>query len=319
MGAAFKLAAVLAGLGVIFAAAVVALMARLILRPPRMSDGKALSRYHRLSPGDLGLRFEAVPFCVPDAAQPGTTLHLSSWWIPVSQSPRTAVLLHGFADAKVGTLDHAALLHHLGWNVLSVDLRAHGDSAGRHTTAGFYERDDVDAVLNQLRAARPAETQEVILFGLSLGGVVAAAVAARRDDLHAVVLDSVYPDGGKTAAAHARRIGAPHGLLLRLALRLAGLLSRANFAAVRPLDLLAQIRAPVLLIVAERDELLDADDLIALRRVLVLPAAGATPRHYELAPGATHLTALQTDVAWYTQTVSRFLDAIPSDARPDPV
>ena len=319
VGGILKLAAVLAALGVVFAAAVVALMARLILHPPRMNDGKALARYHRLSPGDLGLRFETTPFTVPDAARPGQPLHLAAWWIPAARSARTAVVLHGFADAKVGTLDHAALLHHLGWNVLAVDLRAHGDSAGPHTTAGFFEREDIDAVLNQLRVARPAETRQVILVGLSLGGVVAAAVAARRDDLHALILDSLYPDGGKTAAAHARRVGAPHGLLLRMALRLAGVISRADFAAVRPLDSLQQVRAPLLVLIGERDELLDEEDVNTLRRAVAARAAGGRIGELALAPGATHLAALSVDPAWYTAAVRRFLDAISVDARPDPV
>src|SRR5512138_2516666 len=49
------LAAVLLVLGALLAAAVITLMAWSLLRPPRMTDGKAAWVLKRLSPGDLGL------------------------------------------------------------------------------------------------------------------------------------------------------------------------------------------------------------------------------------------------------------------------
>jgi hypothetical protein len=172
IGSYLVLALLLAGVGVALAAAVVCLLARSLAMPPRMSDGKAAWVLRRLSPADLGLPFEETAFDVRDAADPagGRTLRIAGWWIPHPHARgRCVLLLHGYADAKVGAIAWAPTWYALGWNVLAIDLRAHGESAGRFCTGGFFERDDVGQVIDQLRAARPEQTRQLALFGASLG------------------------------------------------------------------------------------------------------------------------------------------------------
>ena len=104
-----------------------------------MSDARANWILKRLTPLDLGLDFEEQSFVVRDE-QTGGKLRLAAWWIPSPGSTRTMLLIHGYADAKVGGIAWAPMLHSLGWNILAIDLRAHGESEGVHTTAGYFER-----------------------------------------------------------------------------------------------------------------------------------------------------------------------------------
>src|SRR5688500_5458388 len=60
------LGGMLLAIGVLLTAATVFLMAWPLLRPPRMTDGKAAWLLRRLSPGDLGLPYEDVSFPVRD-------------------------------------------------------------------------------------------------------------------------------------------------------------------------------------------------------------------------------------------------------------
>src|SRR5688500_19638320 len=108
-GSLLLLVAVLSALGVVLAAATVAAMAWSLLRPPRMTDGKAVWLLRRLSPGDLGMPYEEMPFDVRDT-RTGERLRMAAWWIPcppaggragAPESDRCVVLLHGYADAKV--------------------------------------------------------------------------------------------------------------------------------------------------------------------------------------------------------------------------
>ena len=69
---------VLLGAGLLLSARVVFLMATALLRPPRMSDGKALWVLRRLSPGDLGMRFETLSFHVRDQHS-GNKLRIAAW------------------------------------------------------------------------------------------------------------------------------------------------------------------------------------------------------------------------------------------------
>ena len=93
----------LAGVALMFIAAT--LLAWGLIHPPRMGDGKALAILHRMSPGDLGLAFADVRFEVIDEAHPPGKITIAGWWIPAEQSsPKTIILLHGYADAKVGAI-----------------------------------------------------------------------------------------------------------------------------------------------------------------------------------------------------------------------
>jgi hypothetical protein len=135
-------------------AALIILMARTLLRPARMTDARATWVLQRLTPMDLDLEYSESPFTVRDE-RTGKPLKLAAWWIPCATAKRTMLLIHGYADAKVGAIAWAPLFHSLGWNLLAIDLRAHGESEGTQTTAGFFERHDVAQVINQLRPARP--------------------------------------------------------------------------------------------------------------------------------------------------------------------
>src|SRR5213082_2292662 len=111
------------------------LMARFLLRPPRMTDGKAAWVLKRLTPLDIGLSFTPISFSVRDELSK-ETLQIAAWWIPHENSDKSAVLLHGYADAKVGAIAWAPLFHELGYNILALDLRAHGESAGKISSGG---------------------------------------------------------------------------------------------------------------------------------------------------------------------------------------
>src|SRR5205814_8004998 len=156
---------------------VIFIMARMLLGPERMNDPRAAFVLKRLSPADLGMRFEPLKFRVRDE-HTGGPLELAAWWIPCpdpSANGRCVILIHGYADAKVGAIAWAPVWHALGYHILALDLRAHGESGGDQCTAGYFERHDVNQVLDQVRAERPEETRTIVLFGISMGAAVATA------------------------------------------------------------------------------------------------------------------------------------------------
>lgn len=285
-------------------AAAAALMARQLLRPPRLGDGKALYLLKRLSPADLGLAYSPLEFTVLDEPG-GGRLKLAAWWIPrEAAAGRCAVLIHGYADAKVGALAWAPLWHDLGYNLLVIDLRAHGQSEGTRITVGDRERHDLGQVLDQLRAQKPADTRSLVLFGASLGGAVALATALEREDIAAVVLDSPFADFPTAARSHFQMLGLPGGAVQELALRLARWQLGFAFEEFAPLHTLPRLSCPVLAVLPENDPIMTPDQRAEMQRILAaLPAPSAA----WVVSEATHLRALEADPEAYRRRLGEFL------------
>jgi len=335
MGAFVPLIIVLLAAGVLWVVVVVYLMARALLRPPRMTDGKALYVLHRLTPRDVGLRFEPMTFQVRDEIH-GRSLKLAAWWIPAAtRSDKTVVLVHGYADAKVGALAWAPLWHDLSFHILAVDLRAHGDSEGSVCTGGYAERYDLEQVVHELVARRTAETGILFLFGVSLGGAVAAGAAdlmrstadrPRATDSvsspsgsppspdrrlpDAVVLESCFADFRSASLAHFDRLGLPNGWIAALALRYAQWASGANFAAVRPADLLARLDCPLLVLAAGDDLYVSPVEAAAMGDAVAHRPDEAGPSVYRTFANAEHLMSVIVDPQGYRREIAAFVAGV---------
>jgi alpha-beta hydrolase superfamily lysophospholipase len=282
-------------------AGVVWAYARSMVRPPRMTDARAMRRLNRLSPGDLAMPFEDLRFDIRDSAT-GEPITLRAWWMPAGRaSERCVILLHGYADAKVGAIAWAPMWRGLGFHVLALDLRAHGDSGGRYCTAGVREAEDLE-VLSDLRAARPRETEKVVLFGISYGAAVAAGVATRREDVDAIVLESPYSDFRSAATRHGELMLAPGATFRAAAFRLAECLAGVRFGEMRTPRLLAAAKCPWLVIHGDADRLMPPEEIATFRDL----ATGPTRQHH-LVAGAGHNRAMETDPVGYAARIERFL------------
>jgi pimeloyl-ACP methyl ester carboxylesterase len=312
----FVLLIVFLVVGVLLVIVTASMIALSLLHPPRMSDGKAMYVLRRMSPADLGLTYERVSFTVRDEAKPGSdaTLTLAGWWITnPSANGRCVVLLHGYADAKVGAIAWAPMWHSLGFNILAIDLRAHGESEGAHTTGGYFEQHDVEQVLDQLRTAQPSDVRQIVLFGVSLGSAVALALGARRRDLvDAIVLECPFTSFESATTSHARYLGAPIQPIMPLALRFARAISGATFDAVHPLDLMRTIERPMLIIQSAKDSFVDTSENNEIASVVAQRSNVTVWR----ARDAEHLLAIAVNPEEYKSQLSTFLTRALAPAPP---
>jgi alpha-beta hydrolase superfamily lysophospholipase len=308
------LAIVLIAFGVFAAVGVVVAMALVLLKPPRMIETKALYWLRRWNPADLGMDYEQTSFRVRDS-RTGQPIRIAGWWIPgPKRSDRCVMLIHGYTDAKVGSIAWAPMFRELGFNVLAIDLRAHGDSDGAYSTAGYFERDDVSQVIDQFRAERPEETAKLVLFGISLGAAVAAAVGAQRDDLAAVILECPYADFPSAVKSHAGRLGMPGPRFQDAALRVAQWIAGCDFAKVRPVDTIRLIPCPLMVIQACDDPFVPPNDIAAIAfAVAQRPRRWGRSESWQI-PDCHHVIAYQEDPEQYREKIADFLaEAVPAE------
>ncbi len=139
-----------------------------------------------LNPGLYGLSFSEVRVKSRDG------LELAAWWVPGGDGRRAALLVHGLNASKGSSYVLPALpvYAHLGFGVLMLDLRAHGQSPGSRTTLGISETRDVLGGLDWL-AQHGYPRQAVVLHGWSMGAA-AVLLTAAGETVRAVVADSGY-------------------------------------------------------------------------------------------------------------------------------
>jgi pimeloyl-ACP methyl ester carboxylesterase len=115
---------------------------------------------------------------------------LDGWQCRSASTPSlgTVVYLHGVADNRGSAVGAIERLTARGWDVVAYDSRAHGTSEGKLCTYGYFEKRDLQRVLDELRV------DQVIVIGHSLGAAVALQAAAVEPRIRAVVAASTFSD-----------------------------------------------------------------------------------------------------------------------------
>ncbi len=142
------------------------------------------------SPAERGIDFQELRLRADD----GTALN--AWFFPAQGPARATVLfLHGNAENISTHFASIAWMPAEGFNVLALDYRGYGASAGSPSLRGMQL--DIDAAMRALLARPDVDARRIVVFGQSLGGALAihyAAHGAYRVNIRALVADSAFSD-----------------------------------------------------------------------------------------------------------------------------
>ncbi len=96
-------------------------------------------------------------------------LKLRGRFLPNGDSKKTILLMHGYRSCGKNDFGCVAEYYYsLGFNLLIVDQRAHGESEGRYITFGVRERYDCTGWVKYLNS-RIGEDSDIFLDGISMG------------------------------------------------------------------------------------------------------------------------------------------------------
>ena len=206
-----------------------------------------------LIPSDIGLKYEEFTFKSADG------IKLSGWLIPNNKTKATIIVMHGYPADKANLLGIAEFLAK-DFNVFLFDFRSFGKSEGKYTTAGYLEKNDLLGAVNFLEKEK--NITKIGLYGFSLGGAV--ALAANHENVKAIVTDSAYAKLSHMVRQMYRIFFIFKYPLTYLTKFYGSLFLKINIDDESPLENIKNIKAPILLVHAEKDSQIPVEEAYLL-------------------------------------------------------
>ncbi|MGB2993338.1 MAG: alpha/beta fold hydrolase [Paenisporosarcina sp.] len=212
------------------------------------------------------------------------------------------VICHGVTENKINSVKYARLFERLGFNSVVYDHRRHGDSGGKTTSFGHYEKKDLQAVV---KAVKEYAGEEAIIgiHGESMGAATTILYAGTLEDhAHFYIADCAFSDF-TDQLMYLMKKETP--LRTIYALKLADVFLRVrdgySMKLVSPREAVTHIEKPVLFI----HSLLDDFILPAMTQELYDLKQG--PKQLKLFEVGAHAQSFNQNTDEYEKTVAEFL------------
>ncbi len=140
------------------------------------------SRTITLTPKSVNLSYETISFETEDSVK------LFGWFVPRPHAKGTVIIFHGNAGNISHRVELIQLFYRIGLNTFIFDYRGYGQSEGRPSEHGTYL--DAEATWLYLTQSRNILPGEIVLFGRSLGGPIAAWLAQKHNPAGLIIESS---------------------------------------------------------------------------------------------------------------------------------
>ena len=162
------------------------------------------------TPAKDGYTYEKVQFKSADGTR------LSGWFIPAKEQKKalgSVIHFHGNAQNMSAHYSFVSWLPACNFNLFVFDYRGYGKSEGEVTREGVFE--DSIAAVRYIKTRTDIDQHKIILFGQSLGGANALAVAGTQhfEGIAGIVTESAFSTYKSVATDHAGWL-TPFSLLL---------------------------------------------------------------------------------------------------------
>ena len=232
-------------------------------------------------------------------------LRLHAFYLPAeTASGKLAILHHGYTSKAMDNAAHAKFFHEQGFEVLLLDLRAHGQSEGKYVGFGILDRYDTLAWVNYGRE-RFGKDIRIVLYGVSMGGatvLMALGLPEIQESVSAVIADCAYTS---PADIFAHVVEKDYHLPGAPIVKFTGIKSQSlagyRYDEYSTLEALRKNRVPVLFIHGKEDKFVPTwmsqknyETCTAKKRLLMVDGAG-------------HGSSVFENLPLYEQTEKEFL------------
>jgi uncharacterized protein len=275
--------------------------------PPAFNNANILARTWKLFVGPSFYRDDketVPPFPITEVPlQINDELSIDAWYAEVPGSRKCIILFHGYSSNKSILNAEAFRFRQWGYNVLMVDLRAHGKSQGSATSFGYKETEEVRKAFD---FAKEQGNHYITLYGVSMGAVlVIKAVAEQVVVPDAIIADMPFGSLHDHLKARARVTGfasEPFAIFTTLWI---GIESGFNGFSLNTTEYAKSVTCPVLLQWGEKDRYVTPKETESIYVNLA-----SQNKKLVLYPEADHDSYLQSDPILWEKEVEGFLNGL---------
>ncbi|CAM3070838.1 alpha/beta hydrolase [Filibacter tadaridae] len=218
------------------------------------------------------------------------------------ETTNTVIICHGVTENKTNSMRFARLFERLGFNSVVYDHRRHGDSGGKTTSFGFYEKIDLKAIVEAVRN-RIGKRALLGIHGESMGAATTILYAGTyEDEANFYIVDCPFSDFTEQIL-HILRKETP--LRTSMALRIANIFLKMrdgySLNSVSPIEVVGNIEKPVLFIHSMED------DFILPYMTTDLYHAKEGPKMLKLFKRGAHAKSFNENPVLYEKKIDEFL------------
>lgn len=233
-------------------------------------------------------------------------LRLKGFYHEVNKnSSKVIIINHGYTANHYVTYQFIDMFFEVGYNVLLIDMRSHGESEGNYATYGYQESKDIEQWINWVKD-KFGSNAYMGIYGFSMGAAAVMLCSKSQEKEVKFIIE----DCGFTTAREAIRFQFSKGKVpfwpLYHFVRFKALKKyNVDFDKISPIDAISKSKIPTLFIHGENDEIIPT----WMAKKLYETKKGDKDKLY-IAPNAGHMTSYYKNREEYKKVINDFLDSL---------
>ncbi len=222
-----------------------------------------------------------------------------------ANSHKWLIAIHGYTGKRGHMYSYARYYAEKGYNILTPDMRSHGDSEGKYIGMGWLDKEDVKLWIDYVLNIDPEA--EIVLHGVSMGGATVMMTSGEDlpENVKAIIDDCGYTSVWDEFTDEARYLfHIPQFPILHTASAISKVRVGYSFKEASALEQVKKTSIPIFFIHGSEDNFVNTD------MVYSLYDACPTQKGLYVVEGAGHGQSLYLDPDLYFEKVFSFIDSL---------
>ncbi|TSI10106.1 alpha/beta hydrolase [Lysinibacillus sp. BW-2-10] len=219
------------------------------------------------------------------------------------QTKNTIIICHGVTENKINSVRYARMFERLGFNSFIFDHRRHGESGGKTTSYGYYEKFDIAAVVQTVKSI-VGDDAIIGIHGESMGAASMILYAGLIEDgAHFYIADCGFSNFSELVSQIVKKETI---LRTQIPIHLANLFLKIrdgySMKSVTPKEAVRNIQSPMLFVHSMED------DFILPYMTKEMYEEKSEPKMLKLFEKGVHAQSFNQNSQEYEEIVQQFLE-----------